>query len=347
MKCERYCQTRIFEEIDEPANPRKIKLLNPDEYDRIIVSYSGGKDSLACILNLLDMGVPREKMVLWHQRVDGGPNDPPFIDWPATEEYVVATAGALELDLEFQWRAGGYLKELLKENSLKGPVCYTREKETWLLPTTKGKKLSRRRFPAKSNSLKTRWCTGVLKIDVFRRVLNNHPDYKEGKFLVITGERRQESVARSKYLRAEVHPCSNKKRRVDWARAVIEWPEEEVWEIIEKYKVCPHPAYLLGWGRTSCFGCIYSTPDLWAMMREIAPDRFFKLCEMERELNFTIDHERTLSDLADMGMSTIPKNQETSKMVGMALRGGITPENFFVKDWELPAGAFRNQGGPP
>ena len=48
------------------------KLLPLEEYDKIIVLFSGGKDSLACVLHLLELGVPREKIELWHHDIDGG-----------------------------------------------------------------------------------------------------------------------------------------------------------------------------------------------------------------------------------------------------------------------------------
>lgn len=40
---------------------------NIQDYDRYIVSFSGGKDSTATFLYLLDHGIPREKIELWHQ----------------------------------------------------------------------------------------------------------------------------------------------------------------------------------------------------------------------------------------------------------------------------------------
>lgn len=44
---------------------------NIQDYDRYIVSFSGGKDSTATFLYLLDHGIPREKIELWHQDIDG------------------------------------------------------------------------------------------------------------------------------------------------------------------------------------------------------------------------------------------------------------------------------------
>lgn len=37
-------------------------------YDKYIVSFSGGKDSTACFLYLLDHGIPLDRIELWHYR---------------------------------------------------------------------------------------------------------------------------------------------------------------------------------------------------------------------------------------------------------------------------------------
>ena len=35
-------------------------------YDRILVAFSGGKDSICCLLRLLELGVPRSKIEQLH-----------------------------------------------------------------------------------------------------------------------------------------------------------------------------------------------------------------------------------------------------------------------------------------
>ena len=54
-------------------------------YDRYIVSFSGGKDSTALLLFLLDNGVPKEKIELWHQEIDGRGRS--LFDWEVTPDY--------------------------------------------------------------------------------------------------------------------------------------------------------------------------------------------------------------------------------------------------------------------
>lgn len=55
--------------------------------------------------------------------------------------------------------------------------------------------------------------------------------------------------------------------------------------------------------------------------------------------------KRTLEEMANAGKSRIPKGQEASKLVGKALSGSFTIDDFFVDKWELPAGAFHGAEG--
>lgn len=48
------------------------ELLPLEEYDMIAVLLSGGKDSIACYYKLIELGVPKEKIELWHHDIDGG-----------------------------------------------------------------------------------------------------------------------------------------------------------------------------------------------------------------------------------------------------------------------------------
>ena len=53
-------------------------------YDKYIVSFSGGKDSTALLLFLLDNGVSKDKIELWHQEIDGRGRS--LLDWEVTPD---------------------------------------------------------------------------------------------------------------------------------------------------------------------------------------------------------------------------------------------------------------------
>lgn len=339
-----------FEPISPNIRP-SISLLPLSDYDHIIISESGGKDSMACLFYLLEQGVPVYKLELWHQCVDGGGSDHvELMDWPVTEAYIDAVGRHFGIQTCYQWRAGGIYNELMRKDSLTGDVYYTTEQNEIIhLPTKNGKLSTRLKWPAMSPDLRVRWCSPYVKIDVFRRTLNNHPKYKDKKILVVTGERREESSNRAKYAEAEIHACNSKARLVHAWRPVIDWSEQQIWDQYEKRKFLPHPAYILGWNRTSCFGCIFSTADLWAMMREIAPERFNKLVDLEKQLNHTIDTNRvTLNDKANLGtINRLPRDARLSDWVELALNRNFNVDDLIMDKWEVPAGAFQgNIGGP-
>jgi 3'-phosphoadenosine 5'-phosphosulfate sulfotransferase (PAPS reductase)/FAD synthetase len=352
-------QLSLFKEVSFENKIIKgmyTELFPLNEYDHIIISESGGKDSMACLFELLNLGVERSKLELWHQCVDGNFQDhTEFLDWPVTEKYIEAVGKHFGINVSYQWREKGIYGELLRKDSLTGDVYYCdNDGEIIHLPTSRGKNSTRFRWPALSSDLRIRWCSAVTKIDVFRRVLNNHPKYKgtleqPKKILVVTGERREESVNRSRYLESEIHACNSQKRIVHAWRTVIDWNEAKVWGEYEKRSFLPHPAYLLGWNRTSCFGCIFSTADLWAMMREIAPERFDTLVRMENEINHTIDPRNiTLEQKANMGsIKRLPKDKRLNQWVNLALNRSFNVDDLIMNKWELPAGAFNGTTGGP
>ena len=67
--------------------------LNLASYDRILVAFSGGKDSLACFLRLIELGVPLDQIELHHHDIDG--NGPAFMDWTITHGYWLRVAQVL------------------------------------------------------------------------------------------------------------------------------------------------------------------------------------------------------------------------------------------------------------
>jgi predicted phosphoadenosine phosphosulfate sulfurtransferase len=75
----------------EPTHSLAVDL---HSYENIIVFFSGGKDSLACLLQLLDVGAKPGRIELWHHDVDGreGSN---LMDWPCTASYCRAVADGL------------------------------------------------------------------------------------------------------------------------------------------------------------------------------------------------------------------------------------------------------------
>lgn len=328
------------------TSPDSHQILPLDQYDVIAVGYSGGKDSLAALLDLLERGVPPSKIELHHHDIDG--QGEKLMDWPCTHAYVKATAEALGIPVVFSWREGGFVREMLRDNSPTAPVVYEREGERTVLPTKRETPGTRLKFPQVSADLSVRWCSAYLKIDVMARVLANDPPYQGKKILVVTGERRQESSARAKYADVEPHRTNTKSRTVHQWRNVIDWSEEQVWDIIKRWNVRVHPSYSLGFGRTSCLACIFGDSDQWASVNHLSPERFQRIAGLERDFRSTIRKGQTVEGLAARGKEFVSDKPSELRALAMS-PDAFTKEMFFLKPdevWKQPAGAFKRCGGP-
>jgi 3'-phosphoadenosine 5'-phosphosulfate sulfotransferase (PAPS reductase)/FAD synthetase len=337
----------VVDRLPVEIRPNTSEILPLDRYDLVIVSFSGGKDSLACILHVLELGVPKSKIELWHQAVDGRPGvDPRFFDWPCTESYCKAVAQALGVTLRFQWREGGFEREINKVQAPLAPASFELPDGTVGSTGGKGTPNTRLMFPAAVADLRTRWCSAILKIDVSTAAVNNDPRLKDANVVVVTGERRQESNNRARYAQVDEHKSTTKNRRVDQWRAIINWREERIWEIIERWRLRPHPAYFLGWGRVSCLPCIFGNPDQWASVKDIAPVLFDRILAYEQEFGRTIQQGGDIAHLAARGDSFVPRDRA---MVELALSEHY-PETMVMlpegEQWVSPLGAYKRSGGP-
>jgi 3'-phosphoadenosine 5'-phosphosulfate sulfotransferase (PAPS reductase)/FAD synthetase len=313
------------------------------DYDKVIVAYSGGKDSTACVLHLLELGCPKAKMELWHHDIDGRPADGAnFFDWPVTADYCRKFAQAVDIDLLFSWKIGGFEGELLRNESPTAATAIELSDGSVVTTGGAGKPGTRLKFPAQSANLSTRWCSAYLKIDVGEKAFRNDPRYKTGTFLFVTGERREESAARAKYNETESYRASSAKRDVTQWRAIIDWSEGKVWEIMERHGINPHPAYKVGYGRVSCATCIFGNCDQWATVKDILPRQFEAVAQYEEKLGHTIAKGITIREQAEKGT----RYELVDAMAPVLCGDEDYTDHAVVAKWTMPAGAFKTCGGP-
>jgi 3'-phosphoadenosine 5'-phosphosulfate sulfotransferase (PAPS reductase)/FAD synthetase len=312
-------------------------------YDKYIVSFSGGKDSVNLVLYLLDNKVPESKIELWHQCIDKV--DEPFFDWEITPDYCRRFAEAFGVKIYFQWKEGGFKRELLRENSFTAPNCFEQEDGTIRkVGGTTGKKSTRRKFPQQSPDLSVRWCSSYLKIDVCSTAIRNQECFRGIRTLVLSGERGEESPQRAKYPifepdRADLRNGKVFQRHVDRLRPIRDWKEAEVWAIIEKYRIRVHPCYYMGWGRCSCKLCIFGNKNQFASTARISPEQVSEVIKLENEFGCTINRKYGLQRLIDSGevYSSITKELAALATSHNYNQTIIIPED---EPWILPAGAF-------
>ena len=371
--------------------PDTAVLMPLDWYEHIVVAFSGGKDSLACLLFLLDLGVPREKIELWHYCVDGEPGTPRFFDWPITEDYCRAVAEALGVPLLFRWRIGGFEWELMKDKQRSLGIGFEMPDGSVRQAGGKESEINTRlSFPRTTTIDFGRWCSGHLKVDVARLTLNNEPRFKDAtKTLFLTGERREESKNRAKYAAVQKYGFSYPKGTEDWEKpvlaaassakphgkrtihewkAIIDWKEPYVWDIIRRYRINPHPAYYAGFSRISCMPCIFGNDDQWATVNQLDPKLMEKIAGLEKSFRRppsvskktgrmvkhpgTIGETRNVLERAARGIGYVdtalpmPEFEDAMINAQLAMKTRYLREMTIVNRWTLPRGAGRKSGGP-
>lgn len=316
-----------------------------DSYDFVIVAFSGGKDSWATVKFLQEAGVPHSKMELWHHLVDGREGSS-LMEWPCTPSYVEASARSLNMPLFYSWRVGGFEREMNRRESPTAAVKFERFTNAGHVELAQSgghsnKQGTRLKFPQQSSNLSVRWCSAYLKIDVMATAIRNQKRFLGKKTLVVTGERRQESVGRSRYSEFERHRTHTKSRHVDHWRPIIDYSLDDVWAVMREYRINPHPAYRLGWGRLSCFKCIFISPSQWATANQIDPRGVAAIASYERSFGYTIDRNKDVYE--KMVGAAVFDISEADVRAAMSTSWG---EPIIVDKWTMPSGAFASQHGP-
>jgi len=219
-----------------------------------IASMSGGKDSTAMALHLIEQDIEFDAVFLdtgWeHSAVyDYVENDLRRI---LGKPVRIAEGPMPELTPELEDLAVGF-EARLGSGRKSGMIRWS---------------LHKAMFPARVR----RWCTRSLKIDAFKEVLSEY------EFPVsCVGIRAKESEARSQLPERELSTTLD---CMVW-RPIIDWSKDDVIAIHQRHGIAPNPLYLRGADRVGCWPCIFSKKSEVRFMADQDPDRIDLIRDLE------------------------------------------------------------------
>lgn len=226
-----------------------------------VVNHSGGKDSQAMLIKLLDI-VPRNQLLVVHASLGE-------IEWE----------GALELARDQAVDAGL-------------PFIVARAEKSFL-------DMVERRFAARPDvpsfpSAQHRQCTSDLKRGPIEREVRRYLKAR-GLTLVVncTGVRAAESAQRAKLDVFKFNEGNSKAGRewYEWA-PIHELSTRQVFDTIADAGQQPHAAYAAGNERLSCVFCIMGSRNDIARGAKARPELFARYVELEQRTGYTMHMSR-------------------------------------------------------
>tara|TARA_R110002060_G_scaffold253_1_gene553 strand:- start:40 stop:1035 length:996 start_codon:yes stop_codon:yes gene_type:complete len=215
---------------------------------RLVVSVSGGKDSTACCLHLMELGYePHE-----YDRIffDTGWEHPYLYDYIREDlPNIVGPVDTLRAEVEIPEE----LEETAREFERELGVEYSSMVRLVLRKGT---------FPSRVR----RFCTESLKVSPAKQYLRG----VAGGVVNVVGIRAEESSARAMMTEWEFAPAFD----CDTWRPLIDWPVEKVIAIHQRHGVKPCRLYLeQNADRVGCYPCIYSRKAEIRSMGMHSPER--------------------------------------------------------------------------
>lgn len=245
----------------EPGNLKGFTL--------IVVNTSAGKDSLATLIAVAERarldGV-LDRVVAVHATFPE--------EWPGTVDLARRQAEALGV---FRFEVVQREKDGVPDSLL----AYVERRQKW-------------------PSNKARFCTSDFKRAPVDKVITRLEPGPLGWVLNVLGLRAQESPARAKRAAFEVSlRRSNSRRQVfDW-HPILNWSEEQVWQVIQEAGAEVHPAYSQGFRRLSCVFCVFAPKAQLIAAGRLNPRLLAEYARVERSIGHLFRQDLSIAAVHD------------------------------------------------
>ncbi|MCA8939373.1 MAG: phosphoadenosine phosphosulfate reductase family protein [Planctomycetes bacterium] len=258
------------------TTPRKTPLqtFTIHDFDHVIISSSGGKDSQAMLWELYkeayDSGYPIDQITVFHAHL-------PAVEWPGVRELARTQAETLGLAyVELRRRQGGLLD-------------HVRDRKMWPSPRQRYCTSDHKRAP--EHRLYTR---------IARRWRERTGEQRPCRILSCMGMRAQESVSRAKMVPFQLlERASNGRRDVYQWLPLHDWTVDQVWEAIDESGLPHHWAYDIGMPRLSCCFCIFAPKSALVLAGRHNKELLEEYVRVEEEIGHTFKPDLTLREVLD------------------------------------------------
>lgn len=199
--------------------------------DKLIVcSISGGKDSTAMALNLLEQGyTPNDFTRIFFDTGWEHEQTYTYLDYLET---IIGPIQRFKLHVEKNPEYANSIDQIENMLGFESPFVRLIYKK--------------RIFP----NGRIKYCTDSLKL----KLAKQYYDSLNCDYVNLVGVRAEESIKRSKYTEWEY----NNRFDCYTHRPLLHWTEKNVIDIHHRFNITPNPLYLRGWNRVGCYPCIYS-----------------------------------------------------------------------------------------
>jgi 3'-phosphoadenosine 5'-phosphosulfate sulfotransferase (PAPS reductase)/FAD synthetase len=284
-------------EVVHMIEPDWIKSGHPSIEPRLIVGVSGGKDSTATCLHLMELGYAPSDF----DRVfmDTGWESPEVYIYLDRLESLIGPIHRINLEVPVPPDRLEVLSRIEEQLGHKSPMV--REVLRYLT------------FP---NGL-VRWCTRKLKMEPLLNYLNGL-DHDVVNVVGIRGAESQTRAAMPHHEWSDGLDC--------WVwRPLMDWSLQDVIDIHTRWQLEPNPMYFAGSARVGCHPCIYARKGEIRTLAETDPDRIDLIRLLENEVSKLAGEERSFfKSRVGKGYWNIDRVVEWSK----TKRGGRQFEMF-------------------
>ena len=292
----------LFPDLEKPQ-----PVLHADA--AVVVSISGGKDSVVTLLKALKTFRPAQVMA-HHQLI--------LEDWPGTPKYCQAVCDGLGVPL-YMTQAVYYVYACVQCRHHYLTLCpepYCRKcscreaRFLMLVDSVLDLVLWREMWP----SLEVRFCTSYFKRDIFNRWARASRELLRAHPVIALGERWRESKGRAEL------PVLRERSKLAWMlewRPILDYRRMDVFRKMRAYGIEPHYCYkaqgmtgedmyernVEGGPRLSCVMCFLKSAEQMRASYQIEAAKLVidRGIEIEREIGHTIKHGQSLESMVAGG----------------------------------------------